>query len=85
MGPAVVVLVVLGWWASLERMAVMVMIAVRSGLSCRQGRLLLALRGLPLSETKNLFFFSSIVFLFLVYMYMLSIVVNRFLVLWLSL
>ena len=36
-GPAVVALVVLGWWAGLERMAVMVLIAVCSGLSCGWG------------------------------------------------
>ena len=36
-GPAAVALVVLGWRAGLGRMAVMVSIAVRSGLSCRRG------------------------------------------------
>ena len=74
-GPTVVALVVLGWWAGLERMAVMVLIAVRSGLSCRRGRLVLALRGLPLLETADLFFLSSFVFLFLVCIY----VCNQFL------
>ena len=75
-GPAVVALVVLGWWAGLERMAVMVLIAVRSGLSCRRGRLVLALRGLPLLETADLFFLSSFVFLFLVCMYVCMYVIN---------
>ena len=37
MGPAVVALVVLGWRTGSGRMAVIVLIAVRSGLSCRLG------------------------------------------------
>ena len=58
-GPAVVALVVFGWWDGLERMAFMVLIAVRSGVSCRWERPVLALRGLPLLETKDLFFLRS--------------------------
>ena len=72
-GPAVVALVVLGWWAGLERMVVMVLIAVCSGLSCRRGRLVLALQGLPLLETADLFFFLLSYFYFLyVYMYIIN-------------
>ena len=37
MGPAVVEQVVLGWRAGSGRIAVMVLIAVRSGMSCRLG------------------------------------------------
>ena len=36
-GPAVVALVVLGWRVGSGRIAVMVLIAVRSGMSCRLG------------------------------------------------
>ena len=66
------VLVVLGWWDGLERIEVVVLIAVRSGVSCRWGRPVLVLRGLPLSETKDLFF-SSLIFYFLyAHMYQVS-------------
>ena len=78
-GPAMVALVVLGWWAGLERMAVMVLIAVRSGLSCRRGRLVLALPGLRLLETADLFFsFFFLIFIscmyicIYVYMYIIN-------------
>ena len=77
-GPAMVALVVLGWWAGLERMAVMVLIAVRSGLSCRRGRLVLALPGLPLLETADLFF-SFFFLIFISRMYICIYVYNQFL------
>ena len=61
----VVALVVLGWRAGSGRIAVMVFIAVRSGMSCRLGGgLVLALRGLPLSVTPDSFSFYSLLFHF---------------------
>ena len=60
--PAVVALVVLVWQAGSGRIAVMVLIAVHSGMSCRLGRLVLALRG-SASVSDSGFVFISLSFI----------------------
>ena len=65
----VVALVVLGWRAGSGRMAVIVLIAVRSGLLCRLGAAGAGAAGVcrPLSETSDSFLFSLFYFIFNMY------------------
>ena len=79
-----VALVVLTWRAGSGKMAVMVLIAVRSGLSRRLGAAGAGAAGsAPVREFGFVLFFSLL--FYFQYVYKKLILLNRFLVLWFSL